>query len=99
MCCYVTENGHRRGRNGGIAEAVSAALEQFEAITHLEPIGTTGVRREEDGWSVLVDAVELERVPSTTSVIATYRVDVDGDGELCGIERLRRYVRGSVDPA
>jgi hypothetical protein len=95
--CYVTENGHRRGGNGGIARAVSAALEQFEVLTRLEPIGTTGVRREEDGWSVLVDVVELERVPSTTSVMATYRVDVDDSGELCGFQRLRRFTRGSVD--
>jgi hypothetical protein len=95
--CYVTENGHRRGGNGGIAGAVSAALEQFEVLTRLEPIGTTGVRREEDGWSVLIDVVEVERVPSTTSVMATYRVDIDGDGELSGFQRLRRFTRGSVD--
>jgi gas vesicle protein GvpO len=96
--CYVTENGHRRGGNGGIAGAVSTALEQFGVLTHLEPIGTTGVRREEDGWSVLIDVVELERVPSTTSVMATYRVDVDGEGQLSGFQRLRRFTRGSVDP-
>jgi hypothetical protein len=95
--CYVTENGHGRAGNGGIAGAVSAALEQFEGLTHLEPIGTTGVRREEDGWSVLIDVVELERVPSTTSVMATYRVDIDADGELSGFQRLRRFTRGSVD--
>ena len=99
MGCYVTENGSRRGGNGGIAGAVRSALEQFRVLTHLEPIGTTGVRREEDGWSVLVDVVELERVPVTTSVIATYRVDVDDSGQLCGFERLRRFVRGSVDPS
>jgi hypothetical protein len=55
------------------------------------------VRREKDGWSVLVDVVELERVPMTTSVMATYRVDVDTAGDLCGYERLRRFSRGSVD--
>ena len=99
MGCYVTENGHRRGGNEGIAQAISSALEQFEVLTHLEPIGTTGVRREEDGWSVLVDVVELERVPVTTSVMATYRVDVDADGELSGFERLRRFTRGAVDPS
>jgi hypothetical protein len=57
------------------------------------------VRREEDGWSVLVDVVEVERVPTTTSVMATYRVDIDGSGSLTGYERLRRFSRGSVDPA
>ena len=83
--------------NGGIVSAVRGALEQFAGLTQLEPVGATGVRREEHGWSVLVDVVELERVPTTTSVMATYRVDIDGSGELTGYERLRRFTRGSVD--
>ena len=91
------ENGHRRGGSGGLTGAVQAALEQFAVLTRLEPIGATGVRREEDGWSVLVDVVELERIPSTTSVMATYRVDIDDGGALTGYERLRRFTRGSVD--
>ena len=97
MGCHVTENGKRQG-NGGIAGAVNAALEQFELLTQLEPVGMTGVRREDDGWSVLLDVVELERTPVTTSVMATYRVDIDDSGQIVGIERLRRFVRGSVDP-
>jgi Gas vesicle synthesis protein GvpO len=94
----VDENGEHQAHNGGVVSAVRAALEQFEGLTRLEPVATTGVRREGDGWSVLVDVVELERIPSTTSVMATYRIDMDGDGELYGYERLRRFVRGSVDP-
>jgi Gas vesicle synthesis protein GvpO len=94
----VSENGKRHGGSGGIVSAVQAALEQFAGLTQLEPVAATGVRREEDGWSVLVDVVELERIPSTTSVMATYRVDVDAGGELTGYERLRRFSRGSVDP-
>jgi hypothetical protein len=101
----LSENGYRqretRSRkqrdNGGIASAVQKALEQFAALTRMEPVATTGVRREDHGWSVLIDVVELERVPSTTSVMATYRVDLDGDGEVVGYERLRRFNRGSVD--
>jgi hypothetical protein len=96
----VSENGDRKhGDNGGVVKAVRGALEQFAGLTQLEPVGATGVRREEDGWSVLVDVVEVERVPSTTSVMATYRVDIDGGGSLTGYERLRRFSRGSVDPA
>jgi len=79
--------------------AVRGALEQFADLTQLEPVAATGVRREEDGWSVLVDVVELERIPSTTSVMATYRVDVNDGGDLTGYERLRRFTRGSVDPS
>jgi hypothetical protein len=95
----VSENGAQHGDHGGVVSAVEGALEQFALLTQLQPVGTTGVRREGDGWSVLVDVVELERVPSTTSVMATYRVDLDGRGELTGFERLRRFSRGSVDPA
>ena len=46
---------------------------------------------------MLVDLVELERVPSTTSVLATYRVDLDPDGEVRGYERLRRFTRATTD--
>ncbi len=93
----MSENGdHREGR-GDLVSAVRSALEQFADLTSLEPVAATGVRREQDGWSVLVDVVELERIPSTTSVMATYRVDVDRSGMLCGYERLRRFTRGSVD--
>jgi hypothetical protein len=95
----VSENGDRQqAGGGGIVNAVHDALEQFTGLTQLEPVATTGVRREEDGWSVLVDVVELERIPSTTSVMATYRVDLDGTGVLTGFQRLRRFTRGSVDP-
>jgi hypothetical protein len=97
MGCHVSENGDHHGDNGGIVRTVRAALEQFAGVTQLEPVAATGVRREEDGWSVLVDVVELERIPSTTSVMATYRVDVDRRGDLTGYERLRRFTRGSVD--
>ena len=94
----MSENGDRKhGGNGGVVSAVRGALEQFAGLTQLEPVGATGVRREEHGWSVLVDVVELERVPSTTSVMATYRVDIDSGGDLTGYERLRRFTRGSVD--
>lgn len=95
----MSENGARKhGGNGGIVTVVRAALEQFIELTGLEPAAVSGVRREQDGWSVLVDLVELERIPSTTSVMATYRIDVDTSGDLMGYERLRRFVRGAVDP-
>ena len=93
----MSENGVLGEDHGGLVAIVRGALEQFAGLTQLDPVATTGVRREEDGWSVLIDVVELERVPTTTSVMATYRVDVDTGGALCGYERLRRFTRGSVD--
>lgn len=72
--------------------------EQFGALIGRAPETVSGARALPDGgWSLLVDVLELERVPATTSVMATYRVDLDATGELCGFERLRRYTRGTTD--
>jgi Gas vesicle synthesis protein GvpO len=77
--------------------AIQKAVEQFCLITGRQPDGVTGVRAVADGWSVLIDTVELERIPATTSIVATYRVDVDKGGALLACERLRRYTRGTTD--
>lgn len=80
------------------AFAIRAATEQFGALIGRAPEAVSGIRALPDGgWSVLIDVTELERIPATTSIIATYRVDVDVTGELCGCERLRRYTRGTTD--
>jgi hypothetical protein len=73
-------------------------MDQFAQLSGQSPERVSGVRSADEGWSLLADVVELERIPSTTSVIATYRVDIDGEGNLRGYERLRRFVRGATDP-
>lgn len=84
----------------GLGTAVRAAMQQFGELTGRTPESVTGARSLEDGhgWSVLVDVVELERIPSSTSVLATYRVDLDQGGSITAYERLRRYTRGATDP-
>ena len=80
------------------ADAIQAATAQFGMVTGLAPHAVTGIRsRGDGGWSVLVDVIELARIPDSTSVMATYRVDIDADGELGACERLRRFTRGATD--
>jgi hypothetical protein len=98
-----TANGSRDARkqpsaNGnGIGDLVQSALQQFVALSGETPERVSGVRTTDDGWSVLVDVVELERVPSTTSVMCTYRLDIDEQAHLAGFERVRRFTRASTD--
>jgi Gas vesicle synthesis protein GvpO len=89
-----------QGSAQNLATAVRGAMEQFKSLTGRTPEAVTGARSLEDGqgWSVLVDVVELDRIPSSTSVLATYRVDLDSDGSITAYERLRRYTRGATDP-
>ncbi len=53
--------------------------------------------RTDDGWCVVVDVLEVPRIPDTTSLLAAYEVQLDRDGELMEYRRVRRYRRGSAD--
>lgn len=87
----------RNGSGMALRDAARRAVRGFTGLLGLEVRGVTGARRTEDGWSVLVDVIELERVPQSTSLVATYRVDVDERGELVSYERLRRFTLGATD--
>jgi hypothetical protein len=58
-------------------------------VTSLERIG--------DGWRVTFEVLEVERIPSSTDVLATYVVEVDDDAQLLSFERVRRYARAQSD--
>jgi gas vesicle protein GvpO len=57
----------------------------------------SAIARTRDGWSITLEAVELRRIPDSMDVMATYNVEVDGDGDLLRYERRRRYARSQSD--
>lgn len=96
----ATNNGANR-RSGesskSLGSLVQRVVAEFSALSGNTPEQISGLRSTEDGWSVLVEVVELERIPSTTSILSTYRVDADRQGGMVGYERIRRYTRSSTD--
>jgi hypothetical protein len=88
----------RRGRKGMTAgEAAKAALREIAALTAKQPEGVTEVERTEDGWTVGIELVEDQRIPSSSDILATYETTIDADGELLSYRRVRRYARGRGD--
>jgi Gas vesicle synthesis protein GvpO len=59
--------------------------------------GITGIRRNDDGWLVEVEVLEVERVPETSDVLASYEVEIDNEGEIVEFRRLRRYLRAQTE--
>ncbi|MFG2312278.1 gas vesicle protein [Streptomyces sp. NPDC048566] len=81
----------------GAVHAARAARESLADLIGHPAEGVSAVAREEDGWVVVVDVLEMARIPDTTSLLASYEVRLDQDGELLEYRRVRRYRRGSAD--
>ncbi|MGC4951480.1 gas vesicle protein [Streptomyces sp. DT224] len=77
--------------------AMRQAAAQLSEMLQCEPDSVSAVKATEDGWSADVEVVELERVPDTMSVLASYRVQLDRQGRLMSYERVHRYARGQID--
>jgi hypothetical protein len=77
-------------------EAARRAAQQLGDLRGREVDGVTGFERTGGGWRVLVELVEVSRVPRSTDVLGAYEVTLDGDGELVGYDRVRRYVRAQT---
>jgi Gas vesicle synthesis protein GvpO len=80
-----------------VGTAMQRAAEQLAQMLQREPSSVSALKATDDGWSADVEVTEIEKVPDTASVMATYRVSLDAQGRLLGYERVRRYAKGQID--
>jgi Gas vesicle synthesis protein GvpO len=73
------------------------AMDTLAALVGCPAEGITGIRSNDDGWIVEVEVLEVERVPETSDVLASYEVEIDNDGEIVEFHRLRRYLRTQIE--
>jgi gas vesicle protein GvpO len=74
-----------------------AARQTVEELTGYTAEAVSGFQWDGETWLVSVDVCELERVPNTTDVMATYVVQLDDRGLLLGYKRERRFERGRAE--
>jgi len=88
-------------RKGGAAADIGTVLAQakqsFGQLTNLAPEAVSHVERVDDGWEATFEVLELERVPRSTDVLASYEVELDSDGNLKAWRRVRRYSRNQQE--
>jgi hypothetical protein len=73
------------------------ARELLRSVRGVEAESVSGLTRTSNGWTVTLEVVELRRIPESTDVLASYEVELDGDGKLLGFERGRRYNRSQAE--
>lgn len=79
------------------AQAMRSAATQLAELLGRAPESVSALQPKDGGWTADVEVAELERVPDTMTIMASYRVTLDAEGQLLGYERLRRYARGQLD--
>ena len=87
-------NGRQKRLSG--TRAAQLAQAHLQELTGQVSESVSGLSRTPDGWVITVEVVELERVPRTTDILASYRVELDEDGDLMGYERVSRYYRNAA---
>jgi hypothetical protein len=78
-------------------QLVAGARRQLAEITGMEAGAVTALqRRDDDGWKLNVEVVELARIPRAADVLGVYEVRLDATGRLLEYRRVRRYSRGET---
>ncbi|MEU5796271.1 gas vesicle protein [Streptomyces lavendulae] len=85
------------GRRPPLMEVLRQARGQLAELTGLEAESVSSFEQTEDGWSLEVEVLELSRVPDTMSLMGSYLVELDRQGQLTGYRRVRRYERGRAE--
>lgn len=87
----------RRQRPASPMRVLQHARAQLAELIGMDAESVSAFEQSEDGWTLEIEVVEMARVPDTMSLMGSYQVQVDHDGELLGYRRLRRYERGRAD--
>ena len=81
----------------GLQSIVRSAREVLRDLHGVDAESVSSVSRSSAGWTVGLEVVELRRVPESMDVLATYEVELDGDGGVLRYERVRRYKRAQSE--
>ena len=77
-----------------MTELAEEAKNQLAKLTGLKPVSVTGAAKDERGWSIVMEMLEMVRIPSSTDILGEYQMLLDDDGNVLSFERRRTHLRG-----
>ena len=75
-------------------ELAERAKNQLAEVTGLKPVTVTGTFKDQQGWHITLDMLEMGRIPPATDLLGDYDVLMDEDGNMLKFERTRTRLRG-----
>lgn len=77
-------------------ELTEEAKSQLTKLTGLKPVGITRAAKDEEGWHIEMDMLEMSRIPPSSDILGEYQTLVDDKGNLLSFERTRTHLRGQT---
>jgi hypothetical protein len=78
----------------GITSLAERAKQQLAEVTGFSPVAAVGGFKDEEGWHITVDMLEMSRLPESTDIIGTYAVILDAEGNMVKFEKKQSRLRG-----
>ena len=75
----------------GLAEQVK---NQMAEVTGLKPVTVTEIFKDDQGWRISLDMLEMSRIPNSTDLIGEYETVLDEAGNMLKFERKATRLRG-----
>ncbi len=72
------------------------AREEFVSLGRTPADGVTSLTKTEEGWTVLLEALERKAIPDTMDVLGLYELRLDDGGNLVGLDRKKLRKRGET---
>jgi hypothetical protein len=77
-------------------DVIKRAQEEFVRLGKTPADGVTGLSKTEEGWLVLLEALERKAIPDTMDVLGLYELRLDNEGNLLGLGRKKLRKRGET---
>jgi len=78
-------------------EVVEKAQQEFVRLGKTPADGVTGLSKTEEGWAVLLEALERKAIPDTMDILGLYELHLDNEGNLLDLARKKLRKRGETN--
>lgn len=76
-------------------EMTERAKEELAVVTGLKPVAINATFRDEKGWHICLEMLEMKRIPDSTDLLGDYEVLLDDKGDMLRFQRKRSHLRGA----
>ena len=84
----------RENPNLEMTDVLERAKSQLADVTGLKPETVARAFRDDRGWHVGVEMLEMSRIPTATDLLGDYEVLLAEDGSMLRFDRRRTRLRG-----